>query len=233
MNKIEINNNHLLIIDTTSARGGVTYHRSTTNERAIGTAVETDLLSTRRVDNVDLVKESDQIVSAARVALRRRCAITPLGLICEKKTLDALDSEIEEIKIQGEEFNARSRQLGSARRIRVGFVPIEIEIDNVVAAREITRAIRETLEELRNIITSGCERVRFNNFLQTRCKNLHAIGGIQQFAILDAIEAAKAARSEVTKAKKAAKKVGEEFNMSKLDLDLEAIDSAIDMFADI
>jgi len=216
-----------IVIDTSAATGGVTYHRETLNEREInaGDGIEREFQTRKTVDHVALVKEADSLVSKARAVLRKRCAFTPLGWICEANQLAVLRLDLEAVSQEADDYNDRASRSWCARRVRIGFVPVKLEIDNLAAAEEIARTIREVLAELKAKLEAKCSGAQFNSFFQTKCKNLDRLAaGMQKFAITDALACAKAARTELTKAAKDEREPA---------LDLEAIDSAIGMFTDI
>jgi hypothetical protein len=216
-----------IVIETSAASGGVTYHRETISQCAIngGDGQEREFKTNKRVDHVALVKEADALISKSRAVLRKRCAATPLGWVCEEAQLTMVRLDMEEIAGEAEAFNQRAAGSWCARRVRIGYVPVKLEIDNLAAADEIARTIREVLAELRDKLAAHCTGAQFNSFYQTKCKNLDRLAaGMQRFAITDALACAKVARTELTNAAK-----------DKRDpvLDLEAIESAIGMFTDI
>lgn len=214
-----------VIMDTSAASGGVTYSREALSTREIndGEGLEKEWKTNKRTDHKALCKEADSIKNKASALLRKRCSYTAIGWICEENQLIHLASDFRALSAEAEVFNLRAAQSWCARRVRIGFVPLKLEIDNEAAAQEIARTIRDTLCDMQVKLSKGCTPPQWNTFYQTKVKNLDKLAaGMQKFSITAAIDCAKAARAEMREAKKAKREP---------DLDLEAIDSAIGMFS--
>ena len=214
-----------VIMDISAASGGVTYTRETLSEHEIndGDGEEREWKTNKRTDHKELCQKADALRSKAAGILRRRCAYTAIGWICEENQLIHLREDFRELQVVADLFNQRAAQSWCARRVRIGFVPVKLEIDNEAAAQEIARTIRETLRDMKTRLEGGCTLAQWGSFFQSKVKNLDKLAaGMQKFSITAAIDCAKAARAELKVAQKAEREP---------ELDLEAIDAAIGMFS--
>lgn len=218
-----------IVVDTSSCKGGVTYHRDRTEEREWReNGVEREIHSTKQIDDKAVVKEGNQLVSAARYILRKHCAQTAVGWFCEDSALPALRTEVEEFEAAADAFNARARQTDSACRVTIGIVPIRLELDNHAAAEAIARTIRETLHQLKSVLRAGALDKLPPVLL--RAKNLDQLAvGMQRDSIVFALDCVKAARKELREARKD----GRDLEAAGRALDLAFVDAAIGVFTDI
>lgn len=220
-----------LIIDTSTARGGITYQRDKDAERAWrAMGVQQDLHTRKRIDHKVLVKDGQNIVqSDVRCILRNYCAQTSLGWLAPKAALPAMQAAFDGLASKVRAFNESAAIAGSAIRVSVGFVPVELTVDNVAAARHIAHTIATVCAELRDALRAG-DRGKLA-LLFRRAKNLDRLStGVQKFSVIAAIECAKEARTALN----AAVKENDQADLTKVGakLDLEAIEACIDMFAD-
>jgi hypothetical protein len=219
-----------VIVDTSSAVGGVTYDRQYEGEDRQDvsrdgetlTAIEQDFRTHKRVDVAEIVKHGDQIVQAARYACRKRCVNTPLGWFCDEQSLPEVRADFVGLAVEADEFNAKARRYGSARRVRVGFVPLRVEPDLEEAVREIARIVRGVCDDLLARIRAGEVDKLAPVFL--RAKNLDKLatrGSVQRDSIVWAIECAKECRTALRQG------VKDKRNLAKLgaELDVEAIEA--------
>lgn len=213
-----------LVIDTSSAAGGVSYDREYAAETAVAEGTEQVFRTTRKVDHAELVKLADQLVQQARYAIRKHAISTPLGWICDTDGLRQIIDEILVLEAKARGFNIKAMAEGCERRVRVGVVPVELHPHNVAAAREISRTVFNTLGELADMLADGTSYgspkgvQRLETFVHVRCRNLDRLAvGNQRFSIQDALGVARdvirAARGAV-KAKSCPK--ADEFGAERL-----------------
>jgi hypothetical protein len=215
-----------VILDANKASGGVSYDREALTERSIngGEGSEKEYRAVKRVDHKTLCKEADALVSKARYMLRRYCASTSIGWVCEAGMLPTLRAEIAAVRTEADDFNGRSRLSRCARRVTIAIVPVRLELDNEAAAAEINRSIVETLQDLRDKIAEG-DATKLRTLMVTRGKNLDRLApGMLRAAIQDALACAETARKELRKAAKE--------NRDPV-CDTEAIESAIGLYSDV
>ncbi|KKM71011.1 hypothetical protein LCGC14_1434820, partial [marine sediment metagenome] len=143
--------------------------------------------------------------------------------VCSQEGLPALLVEINALIAKADAFNELAAQSRCARRVHIRAVPIRLEVDNELAAKEIARTVRETLRELIACLEAGDAKDIARVWL--RCKNLERLAvGMHKFAIDDAKACAQNARKEIVRAAKE--------NRCPV-LDLEAIEAAIGLFVDL
>lgn len=213
-----------LVLDDINASGGVHVQRWEVKREKVGDGMRREGGSLKTVDHEALVAEADQIANRARNLRRKYGMQTPIGTICSAVQLASLEVEMAEIATQAADYNQRARDADCDRRVRVGIVPMEIQIDNEKAIEVIGRTIRETLGDLIARIHDG-DPVKLGTLLRTRAKNLDALAiGMQKISIRDAISCAKNAQRELATAKKESK-------VAKPDV--EPIESAIGYFTDL
>lgn len=219
--KFSIRPGMYLVASTGRATGGVSIVRHEVKERNVGAGREKTYHGTRFVDHANLCAEADKLASKGRALVRKHAVSTDIGWIAHLDGVKALLTEFETLRLDVRSFNHRARLGGSARRVTVGAVPVEINVDNEAAAVEIARSIQETLSELLEKISEG-DVQKARTFITTRAKNLPALAmGMQKFALQDALACAKACLTELGVAKK---------ENRQPNLDTDAIESAQGLF---
>lgn len=228
-NRLTIKPNGYVILDVSTALGGVTYDRTHGDEHPIGSdGSEREIHTVKTIDHKAMVKIGDSLVQAARYALRCHATNTTLGWFCDRDSLAALRDAFDKLAEQATEFNMNAAVAGSARRVRIRMIPVKIEIDNAEAAAEIAKTVRDVCTDLIDALRAGAVDRLAPVFL--RAKNLEKLGtGMQRDSIVFAIENAKAART-------ALRQVGKDNGdvaRAGSDLDLEALEACVGMFAEI
>lgn len=227
--KLTVKPGSFLIVDTSHARGGVRiirtrgavtcprcgYHfavASTT--KGLGhtnqacpscgsQAEEADTSSRKKVDHKVFVKDGNNITqSSVRCVLRQHCTPTSMGWICPRENLAAVREAYARIAREAVEFNERAARAGSAIRVEVGFVPVELAVDNADAAAALAGSIRETCADLHAALAAGNRPVLAG--LARKAKNLPdlAVDTIQRSVIEFALENFKEARGALNAAAK-------------------------------
>lgn len=216
-----------------AAEGGVTYERRQTASETDGRQLKTEFLTKKRVDDVELIKDSRSVVWRAYYVLAKHAAHTPIGYFADAGMLEALERDFDEVRSLAREFNELAASLGSARRVRVEIYPLDVGVDNETVARRLAKLVRERLAGLRDsLATADLKEFKEAN---DRAKNLEKLAtGIQRDSIRYALEAARDARKELAKAIKAdGSKTPEEHAATLVaDKKLEAIEAAIDLFSE-
>lgn len=223
---LKIKPGSFLIVDVSSARGGVTYNRDAREVKcpacghafrtasklrghvpaiecpACGSLAERTRITTiREVDHKAFVKDGNNLVqSDVRCILRNHCANTSLGWVCERSELPALTAAYETIAAKASEFNASASRAGSSIHVRVGFVPVEIGVDNAAAAAFLAATIREVCAEMIAALTAGNRPALAQ--LARKAKNLDRLAAdrIQRASITFAIENFREARGTLNAA---------------------------------
>lgn len=213
-----------IIIDTSSASGGVHYQRKALDEHATngGEGIESRHETVKTVDHVILCKEIDSLVKHTDYILRKNCARTAFGYYATDAQLAAVRAETEKLQEQADALNNSAKVAGSARRAYIAIVPAQIDLCTPEAAQEIARTVREVLTALADTLLKG-ELGQFNN-VWLRAKNLPSLAtGVQADSITFALECARDVAKGIRETKKSG---GEECPM-----DLSCIQAAIDLFS--
>ncbi len=225
--KIQIKEGWLVGIEF-SAKGGVTYERENIREEAIGDkGAETEIKTVKRVDNVDLHKESKAVIGAAYYVMDRYCVSTPLGYFADDEQLKAAEAQIADIRIAAGHVNDMARLLGSARRVTIETYPIELSVDNEKAARRLAKVVRERLTEIAETLRAG-NRKTFDAAFE-KARNLERLAtGIQSDSVHLALAAAKELKREMLESLLN----GDGPELAGAKLDLGPIHQAINLFMD-
>lgn len=217
-----------IVINTSKVSGGVHYDRQYAKKRREGNGHRREFVTVKRVDHTKLVEESDQLYQIARHVIRSRAANTEIGFYADEDTLRTIQIEMASLREQAEKFNRRAKRAGCARRMHVGLVPVKLEIDNVAAAQEIARTIRQTCDDFIQAIRAG-DPDEITKALN-RARNFEQLAtGMQRDSVIWAIECAKEARSELRKVKRDGRSV----KKAARTWDIEPIEACAGMFADV
>ncbi len=217
-----------IIIDTSTAVGGITYTRKQIKQRKQGKGQVVTIHSVKRVDHKQLVRSSDAIVQAARYALRCRATNTQLGWFARGEQLDGIRHAFADLRIQATTINIRAERIGSKRRVRIGFVPLKLDISLPEALEEMQRTVTDLLTALLTTLRAGDVKGLPKLFLRT--KNLdQLVARSHRDMIVFAIENARVARGELNKAKaggRSLKLAGRHLNLADIEDCLELVAEA-------
>ena len=233
-----------LVQDISSASGGITYQRNKDARQEAGEGYEQDIRTHKKVDHEALIADSEELIQRARYVLRANAANTVIGWITDgvglKRIREGFETSrgdfypgINHLEQLAAQLNDKAKRAGSARRCRVAIVPIALSIDNEAAAAEIARTVRDICKEMYEVCRAGdpdgLQRILL------RAKNLERLAtGMQQDAIVFAVECARAARKELRKAIKGQPDKAHERLLSQCgaSLNLEEIEACIGMFSE-
>ena len=219
-----------LLIDTSTAQGGVHIKRKDLGEETIndGKGKAKDYNGHKEVDHEQIVEESNALVNKARHILGAKYGVAVgggAGAMISEESLRVVEAEIAALQRDVAALNARAVAEGSARFVRISYIVSRLELDHAANASEIYRAIREKLAKLRDAF-------RASNFTKigaavSACKGLDKLAvGIQADAIrfaLDTVEGLRETLHTALDQKQAPEAAGAA-------LDLDAIEGAIAMF---
>lgn len=206
-----------IVVDVSSATGGVSYDRTVVDEVAINNndGVRVDTMTRKTVDHVGHVTAIDALVKKVDYVLRKHATrlggAARVGWFVDDATLDLVRTEVAELRAEAERLNALGRQLGSERQATIDIVPLRLDLDREEAVREITRTIRDVLGAFNTALRAG--DVESLHKLKLRAINLDKLAvGFQADAIrmaLDcAVEAGKTLKTAATVAGRAARNAG-------------------------
>lgn len=225
------------------ASGGVRYERQYISEEKDGRKLKAEFLTRKKVDDVELVKDSRSIIWRAYYVMSKHAARTPIGYFADPAMLEELEKEFAEVRELAREFNELSASLGSDRRVKVEIYPLDVSVDNETVARRLAKLVRERLADLRDTLRAA--DLKEYKEAAERAKNLERLAtGIQRDSIRMALEAARDARKALAKRIKdeGAKTPGQARECAdalfvgkeggRPEVDIEAIDAAIDLFTD-
>jgi len=231
-----------LVIDTSTATGGVSYDRQYGEATKInnGQGLQATLQTVKTVDHVEAVAALDALKKKVDYACRRYCARTAFGWFADEISLRGLRKEIDELRAEAVTLNAAAAAVGSERRAHVGIVAGKLELASPDAAREIARTIREVLGGVLDALRSGhIKKVADSDGKVTQKDELHApllkCRNLDRLAVGLAGESVKLALARIPEAKKElleAIKDGRDPEEVGAELDLGAIENAITWFED-
>ena len=243
--KFRIKPGQYLIQDLSSATGGITYKRNKAARRARGAGYSQKIETRKHVDHEQLIILTDELVQQARYILRCNAANTPLGWVADSAGLKCIQEGF--VTARGEDYpgfvelteraaalNRRSARLHSERVVRIACVPIRLEVDNAAAAAEVARTVREVCQDLLTVCRAGT--VSHLEKILLRTKNLERLAtGMQRDSVIFAVECAKGAGSQLRKVIKGQPRKAHErlLRAAGKQLDLEALEACIGMFADM
>lgn len=208
-----------------SALGGVTYDREDIREDVVGEGLEAEFKTVKRVDHVQLNRESRSIINAAYHVLEKHCAQTPIGYYADEAMLAKVEEEIDQVKAAAKIFNEVAQKLGSQRRVVVEIYPLELRLDCEAAARRLVKVVREKLLAIRDALAEGSRR-GFELALD-KAHNLDRLAtGIQSDSIRIAIEHAKEQKALLLEALRE----GATPEVAAKSLNLEPIEAAVSLF---
>lgn len=229
-----------LVVDTSTATGGVTYDREYGDQVKInnGQGIQAKLQTIKTVDHVEAVAALDALKKKVDYACRKHCARTAFGWFADEVSLRALRKEVEELQAEAVTLNAAAAAVGSERRAHVGVVAGKLEIASAEAAREIARTIREVLGGVLAALRAGLVKKRTDKDGKVIQKDeLHApllkCKNLDRLAVGLAGEAVKMALDRIPEAKKEVLerlKKGDDPATIGAELDLGAIENAITWF---
>jgi hypothetical protein len=229
-----------LVIDTSTATGGVTYDREYDDDPTKinnGQGIQVQLRTVKTVDHVEAVAALDALKKKVDYACRKYCARTAFGWFADEVSLRALRKEIDELRAEAVNLNAAAAAVGSERRARVGIVAGKLELASADAAREIAYTIRETLAGVLAALRAGKVKRRVKDGEVVAKDELHApllkCKNLDRLAVGLAGEAVKMALDSIAPAKKELldrMKQGEDPAAVGAELDLGAIENAITWF---
>lgn len=195
-----------MIVDCSSASGGIQYDREFVKEKLInkGSGVQADHKTRKTVDHVELCAAIDAIVKKVDYVLRKHCARTEMGWFADDSALHKVKAEVAEITREAEELNLHARKKAkSARRAKIRVVPLKLDLAKPEAVQEIAHTIRSVLIELRDTLRVG--DLASLHKLRIRSKNLERLAvGFQSDAIRFALERVPGAANEIREAVKSA-----------------------------
>lgn len=197
MSKVNIRPGYV-VLDTSSAHGGVHYYRKEIEAHAInnGEGVDATHETRKVVDHVAAVKAVDAVTKELDYAIRKYCAKTVFGPFCSDEDLPALQARVEELRAKADQVNADAAAAGSARRAYIGIVPVRIDVVSPEAAREIARTVCDVLSELRDAVKDGDVGPRFDG-IWLKARNLAKLAtGLQSECICWALDEINANRKE-------------------------------------
>jgi len=226
MNTYKIKPGYILT-DTSSVSGGVHYERQDLSADPInqGRGEDKDYKGRKVVDHLEIVDLGNKIVGRARYILRKYGALTPMGYYVDAQALTEVRVAFDALAPEVSALNARARVENSARRVRIGFVPLPLAIDNEAAAVEIFNTVRTSLTRLRDTFRAG-DLKKLPNVV-AECRGLHKLAcGIQGDAIKFALDTIGERRTLLREALTR----GEAPESAGRSLDLDAIESAITLF---
>lgn len=223
------------------AAGGVSYEREYISEETEGRSLKAEFVTRKKVDDVELVKDSRSIIWRAYYVMAKHAAKTPIGYFADAPMLEALEKEFAEVRELAREFNELAYSLRSDRRVKVEIYPLDVSVDNETVARRLAKLVRDRLVALRDTLREA-DLKEFKEAAE-RAKNLEKLAtGIQRDSIRYAVEAARDGRKalakrikdEGAKTAKQQKECADALFVGKSggrpEVDIEAIDAAIDMF---
>lgn len=218
-----------IMLDVSSASGGVTYQREVLDERrtANGEGTEKTWKTIKIVDHDDLVRKVDACAKRADYILRKHCSRFGRFWFADEAQKALVMADLVELRNQAVLANTEARIGGCARRCYVSIVPTEINLAHEDAAREVAHTIQTTLGDMLDVLKAGDIGRPFEKVM-LRMKNL------EKLAVGICAESIVFARDEAKDAKKIIReklKMGQSPESAAKAADVGMIQAAIDMFA--
>lgn len=217
-----------LIVDTSTAVGGITYDRTPILEKNFGRAgLEKQFKTKKIVDHVEACAKVDAVVHKADYLMKKYCTRTTFGWFADDYVLETIKAEVVKLREEMDDANRFARLSGSTRRGRIAIVPAKLEHDGEDAVREVARTVYDTLCAIRDCLVAGEIKNPLTVALD-KARNLDRLAvGVQATTIAFALERAASARKEIRERVK----TGEDAETVGKSVDLSAIDAALDMFS--
>jgi len=239
-----------LIVDCSSASGGIRYDRELVKEKSInkGNGVQADHKTRKTVDHVEYCAAVDAIVKKVDYVLRKHCARTAMGWFADNAALRKVKVEIAAIVREADDLNTNAaKKAKSERRAKISVAPLKLDPAHPEAVQEIAHTIRGILIELRDALRGG--DLASLHKLRIRSKNLERLAiGFQSDAIRFALERVPEAATEIREAVKDATRAAKKNNgedavaieeaataaakQAGATVDIESIEAAIAHFMD-
>lgn len=195
-----------MIVDTSSASGGIRYDRELVKEKSInkGNGLQADHKTRKTVDHVEFCTAVDALVKKVDYVLRKHCTRTEMGWFADDSALAKVKAEVAELQAEATDLNINgAKKAKSARRAKIRVVPLRLDLDRKEAVQEIVHTIRGVLGELRDALRTG--DLPSLHKLKIRAKNLDKLAvGFQSDAIRFALERVPIAANEIREAVKTA-----------------------------
>ncbi len=224
--KLQIKQGHIVAVEFSSI-GGVTYQREGIREDKIGErGVESEFVTTKRVDNADLYRESKAIIGAAYYVMDRTCVNTPLGYFADRAQLDDINKQLVDVQVAAMHFNQMAEMLNSARRVVIDIFPLELDVHNRHVVKRLFKCVHDRLVTMYDTLTLGDKKAFEYAF--ERARNLDSLSvGLQADAVNRAMRTAKAAKIQLLEDIQS----GEEPARAGKNLDLKDLLVAIQLFS--
>lgn len=211
------------------ASGGVHYERPSAGREVRETRGGRGRLeryeTTKRIDDLESVAMSNQIVNRAYYLVEKFCTRTPLGYYCPAERLTDLDRAMEEVTETAQLFNDCQRDEGGARRVTVALYPLRLAMDDRRAAVRLSETVRERLRAVTDALRAGDVKATENAL--DRCRNLEGLAtGVQREAIQVALDSARDAKRQLAEALRG----GADALQAAAALDVEAIEATERLF---
>lgn len=205
-----------MVVDCSSASGGIQYDRELLKEQSIGNGLQADHKTRKTVDNVAFCQEVDAVVKKVDYVLRKHCARTEMGWFADDNALQKVKAEVALLAEEAALLNTvGARKAKSARRAKIRVVPLKLDFDKREAVQEIAHTIRAVLTELRDTLRAG--DLPNLHKLKIRSKNLEKLAvGFQSDAIRFALDHVPVAANEIRDAVRAAKRAATNDGKGKL-----------------
>jgi hypothetical protein len=203
----------LLVSLKTSLTGNVEYRTRTIDaeRRTADGALQARWETERTVIDPTEHEAGKKARGAARTAISRVCSTSAFGLLCPEANADALETAIAEARAIADAFNASA----TLTRLTVYAITGRIAADDVEAARAINSEVRELLETMRQgVADMDPEAIR------EAANKARGLGQMLQpeaeARLRLAIEAARGAARQITKAGDTAALVVDKLAMRKI-----------------
>ncbi len=228
--RVEVKSGYILL-DQSSAEGGVHYEREVIDEIKDGDEVTKVWKTIKHVDHDTLVRACSALSKKVDYLLRKHCTRFGAGRsshwFADEDQYRAVMADIEPLHEKADQLNESCRTAGCARRVYISVVPAKLDLATPDAAREVSRTIQRRLGALRDCLRRG-DLTKFENKYLLPCRNLDKMAvGICAESIVFAIDEAKSARREIAEKVKR----GQTPESAGKQANLGSIEAAITMFA--
>jgi hypothetical protein len=214
-----------VVLDCSTATGGVTHQRTPTVSRKKGDGRIEDWSTTRIVDHAQIVKESDALVKQVDYLLRVHASRTGFGWFADDAAVAKIRNGLVDVRSKAEALNNAARKLGSARRTHIAVIFAKLDVAHEDVAQEIYRVARANLQAIYDCLRGGTVGQELDTALVRARNTGNVASGLLRTALDDAMSRVGAWRADV----RAALKQGVAPEAAGAALDLSAMEAAMQL----
>lgn len=216
-----------LVVNATSAGGGVSYVRQVTDTDVEGFGTKVTSMVVKKVDHEAIVKEMATLRNKIDYTFRKHATLVSFGFVGTDEQLAALKADIGPLKEEAVALNDRARMAGSRHRIHVAMMTARLASgDSATAAKAIAETICSHIADYKDAILSL--DLSLVKAIQLRARNLDKLAvGIPGSILAGAVDNVRVAVKTIREGLKA----GDDPDVIRSRVDLTPCDVALSWFS--